>query len=175
MKEKLYIVDGLPAESIRKIVEQQISNFQNKPPKFLLDRGPTMGTEYYEFNTQHEALSDKRVRQALNYAIDRNKIIDKVLKGEAYGPGENGICPPTFSGYDISAIGGYSYDLNKAKELMAEAGYPNGKNFPTIKLELNSGGYKNTSVAFEIQKQLMDNLNVNIDLEVVPFRPKIKR
>ena len=173
-KENLHIVDGLPAESIRKIVEQQIANFQNKPPKFLLDRGPTMGTEYYEFNTQHEALSDKRVRQALNYAIDRNKIIDKVLKGEAYGPGENGICPPTFNGYDISAIGGYSYDLNKAKELMAEAGYPNGMNFPTIKLELNSGGHKNTSVAFEIQKQLMDNLNVNIDLEVVPFAQKIK-
>ncbi|MBL4625753.1 MAG: ABC transporter substrate-binding protein [Flavobacteriales bacterium] len=173
-KENLHIVDGLPAESIRKIVEQQIANFQNKPPKFLLDRGPTMGTEYYEFNTQHEALSDKRVRQALNYAIDRNKIIDKVLKGEAYGPGENGICPPTFSGYDISSISGYTYDLNKAKQLMAEAGYPNGMNFPTIKLELNSGGYKNTSVAFEIQKQLMDNLNVNIDLEVVPFAQKLQ-
>jgi oligopeptide transport system substrate-binding protein len=170
----LDIVDGLPAESIRQIVEQQIANFQNNPPKFLLDRGPTMGTEYYEFNTQNEALSDKRVRQALNYAIDRNKIIDKVLKGEAYGPGENGICPPTFSDYDISNIVGYNYDLEKAKQLMSDAGYPNGINFPTIKLELNSGGYKNTSVAFEIQKQLMDNLNININLEVVPFAQKIK-
>jgi oligopeptide transport system substrate-binding protein len=173
-KENLHIVDGLPAESIREIVEEQIANFQNKPPKFLLDRGPTMGTEYYEFNTQHEALRDKRVRQALNYAIDRNKIIDKVLKGEAYGPGENGICPPTFKGYDIRSINGYTYDIRKAKQLMAQAGYPNGKNFPTIKLELNSGGYKNTNVAFEIQKQLMDNLNVNIDLEVVPFAQKLK-
>ena len=173
-KENLHIVDGLPAESILELVEQQIANFQNKPPKFLLDRGPTMGTEYYQFNTQHVALSDKRVRQALNYAIDRNKIIDKVLKGEAYGPGENGICPPTFNGYDISSINGYTYDVRKAKQLMAQAGYPNGKNFPTIKLELNSGGSKNTNVAFEIQKQLMDNLNVNIDLEVVPFAQKLK-
>ena len=173
-KGNLHIVNGLPAESIREIVEQQIANFQNRPPKFLLDRSPQMGTEYYEFNLNTEILKDKRIRQAINYAIDRNGIIDKILKGEAYGPAENGITPPTFRDYDINNISGYTYQLEKAKLLLAEAGYPGGKGFPTLKLELNSGGYKNTSEAFEIQKQLMDNLGINIDLEVVPFAQKIE-
>lgn len=170
----LHIVNGLPAESIREIVEQQIANFQNKPPKFILDRSPQMGTEYYELNLNSPALKDKRVRQAINYAIDRNGIIDKVLKGEAYGPSENGITPPTFRDYDMSSIKGYTYDVEKAKLLLAEAGFPGGRGFGKLKLELNSGGYKNTSVAFEIQKQLMDNLGINVDLEVVSFNTKIE-
>jgi oligopeptide transport system substrate-binding protein len=170
----LHVVNGLPAESIREIVEQQIANFQNKPPKFILDRSPQMGTEYYELNLNSPALKDKRVRQAINHAIDRNGIIDKVLKGEAYGPAENGITPPTFRDYDINNIKGYNYDVEKARLLLAEAGYPGGRGFSTLKLELNSGGYKNTSVAFEIQKQLMDNLGINIDLEVVSFNQKIE-
>lgn len=173
-KGNLHIVNGLPAESIREIVEQQIANFQNRPPKFILDRSPQMGTEYYELNLKTPVLQDKRVRQALNYAVDRNGIIDKVLKGEAYGPGEMGLTPPTFKDYDINSIKGYNYDVAKAKQLLAEAGFPGGKGFPTLKLELNSGGYKNTSVAFEVQKQLMDNLGINIDLEVVPFAQKIE-
>jgi peptide/nickel transport system substrate-binding protein len=60
-----------------------------------------------------------------------------------------------------------------AKKLLAEAGYPNGKGFPTVKLELNSGGARNSNVAFEVQKQLMDVLGVNIDLEVVPLGQKL--
>ena len=133
-----------------------------------------MGTEYYEMNLNSPALKDKRVRQAINYAIDRNGIIDKILKGEAYGPSENGITPPTFRDYDINSIRGFTYNVEKAKLLLAEAGYPGGRGFATLKLELNSGGYKNTSVAFEIQKQLMDNLGINIDLEVVSFNQKIE-
>jgi oligopeptide transport system substrate-binding protein len=173
-KGNLHLVSGLPAESIRDIVEQQIADFQNKPPKFILDRSPQMATEYYDLNLNSPALKDKRVRQAINYAIDRNAIIDKVLKGEAYGPAENGITPPTFFDYDMNSIKGYYYDPEKAKLLFAEAGYPGGKGFPPLKLQLNSGGYKNTSVAFEVQKQLMDNLGINIDLEVVSFAQKIE-
>ncbi len=174
LQKKLHVVNGLPSESIREIVEEQIANFQSNPPKYILARTPEMATNYYTFNLLKEHFKDIRVRKAINYAIDRNRIIDQVLNGEAYGPGEQGICPPSFSGYDIMKVNGYSYDPDKAKILLAEAGYPNGKNFPTIKLELNSGGYKNTSVAFEVQKQLMDNLNINVDLEVVPFSQKLE-
>ena len=169
----LDVVNGLPSESIREIVEQQIASFQENPPRFLLDRSPEMGTQYYSFNMAKEVFKDVRVRQAFNYAVNRQKIIDQVLKGEAFGPGEFGVSPPSFKGYNIREIKGYTFDIEKAKQLLAEAGYPNGAGFPTVKLELNSGGYKNTSVAFEVQKQLMDHLNINIDLEVVPFAQKL--
>ncbi len=170
----LAMVIGLPSESIKDLVESQISNFQNKPPKFILERSPEMATQYYEFNLTKEPFNNIKVRQAFCYAIDRNKIVEDVLKGEAYGPGINGLCPPSFKGYDISKIQGYDFDAAKAKKLLAEAGYPNGKNFPKVKIELNSGGSKNANVVLEIQKQLMEVLNVNVDFEVVPQKQKLE-
>ncbi|MFH1321928.1 MAG: ABC transporter substrate-binding protein [Bacteroidota bacterium] len=177
-EEKLDMILGLPAESIRDIVEEQIAFFEQKPPKFILERSADMGTQFYEFNLNVHVFNDdfegKKVRQAFSYAIDRNKIIDKVLSGEAYGPGIHGITPPSFKDYDISKIKGYYHNPEKAKQLLAEAGFPNGKNFPTLKLELNSGGFRNTSVAFEVQKQLKHVLNINIELEIVPMSKKLE-
>ncbi|MCX6295481.1 MAG: ABC transporter substrate-binding protein, partial [Bacteroidetes bacterium] len=170
----LDMVIGLPSESIKDLVESQIADFQNKPPRYLLERSPEMASQYYEFNLSKEPFNNIKVRQAFCYAIDRNKIIEDVLKGEAYGPAINGICPPSFKGYDITKITGYDFDAVKAKKLLADAGYPNGKGFPKIKIELNSGGAKNTNVVLEIQKQLMDVLNVNVDFEVVPQKQKME-
>jgi peptide/nickel transport system substrate-binding protein len=169
----LDMVIGLPSESIKDMVESQIADFQNKLPKYVLERSPEMASQYYEFNMTKEPFNNVKVRQAFCYAIDRNKIVDDVLKGEAYGPGVNGISPPSFKGYDITKITGYDFDPDKAKKLLAEAGYPNGKGFPKVKIELNSGGAKNTNVVLEIQKQLMDVLNVNVDFEVVPQKQKM--
>jgi peptide/nickel transport system substrate-binding protein len=170
----LAMVIGLPSESIKDMVESQIADFQNKPPKYVLERSPEMASQYYEFNLTKEPFNNVKVRQAFSYAIDRNKIIEEVLKGEAYGPGTNGLCPPSFKGYDITKITGYDFDAEKAKKLLAEAGYPNGKGFPKVKIELNSGGSKNANVVLEIQKQLMEVLNVNVDFEVVPQKQKLE-
>ncbi|MDQ3046878.1 MAG: ABC transporter substrate-binding protein [Bacteroidota bacterium] len=169
----LAMVIGLPSESIKDLVATQIADFQNKPPKYVLERSPEMASQYYEFNTTKEPFNNVKVRQAFSYAIDRNRIIEDVLKGEAYGPGVNGISPPSFKGYDITKIQGYDFDPEKAKKLLAEAGYPNGKGFPKVKIELNSGGSKNANVVLEIQKQLLEVLNVNVDFEVVPQKQKL--
>ncbi len=173
-KGNLSMVVGLPSESIKDMVEQRISDFQSNPPKYVLERSPEMVTQYYELNLSKAPFNNVKVRQAFSYAINRNKIADEILKGEAYGPGVNGISPPSFKGYDITKITGYDFDAVKAKKLLAEAGYPNGKGFPKVKIELNSGGSKHTNVVLEIQKQLMDVLNVNVDFEVVPLPQKLE-
>jgi len=174
-QEKLDMILGLPAESVRDIVEQHIAYFEKKPPKFILERSADMATHYYEFNmTEFNIFQDKKVRQAFCYAIDRNRIIQEVLSNEAYGPGIYGITPPSFKGYDITKIKGYDYNPEKAKKLFVEAGYSNGKDFPDVKLELNSGGFRNTSVAFEIQKQLRNVLNINIELDIVSMSQKLE-
>jgi oligopeptide transport system substrate-binding protein len=169
---ELDIIIGLPSEKIKDVVEEQIADFSNVPPKFILGRTPEMITSYFEFNLTRDMFKDVRIRRAFSYAIDREKIVDDVLRGEAYGPGEFGLTPPTFPGYDVNQVKGYSYDREKARELMAEAGYPDGKGFPSVKLVVNSGGAKNTKIAFEIQKQLMDVLNVSLDIDVVPIAKK---
>jgi len=165
---KYDFISSIPANQLKQIVEENIKDFTGKDPKYVLERNAEMITQYYLFNTHKKPFDDVRVRQAINYGIDREKLIERVLFGQAYGPASNGIVPPTFDFYRSSTIEGYNFDLEKAKKLLAEAGYPDGKGFPEVKLIVNSGNMRNNTVAGEIQKQLMMNLNVNLTFESLP-------
>ena len=96
------------------------------------------------------------------------------MNREAYGPGSYGISPQSLIGYDVTKITGYTFDPEKAKKLLEEAGYPNGKGFPDIRIELNSGGAKHSKVVEEIKNQLQEVLNVNVDYDIVPFAQKLE-
>jgi oligopeptide transport system substrate-binding protein len=168
------VVLGLPSESVRTLVEKQIEQFKNKTIGYVLERTPEMASNYYEFNLSKPPFNDIHVRKAFCYAIDRNKIIDDVLKGEAYGPGIYGVSPPSFKEYDISKIKGYDFNPDMANRLFYESGYKDKKSFPSVKVILNSGGAKNTKVALEIQKQLMDVLGVRVDFEVKTIAQKME-
>ncbi|MDX8046718.1 glutathione ABC transporter substrate-binding protein [Gracilibacillus sp. S3-1-1] len=92
-------------------------------PEASLLQEPSVSVSYIGFNTQKEPFDDERVRQALSMAVDKDQIIDGVMNGvglPAIGP----IAPPVF-GYDAD-IEGLPYDVEKAKELLAEAGYEDG-------------------------------------------------
>ena len=73
-------------------------------------------------NVTHGPLADKRVRQAIRYAIDYEGIVGKILGGA--GKQINTIIPEGFAGYESRII--YKTDLNKARELMKEAGQAQG-------------------------------------------------
>jgi peptide/nickel transport system substrate-binding protein len=92
-------------------------------PRFevLQQVGPHIWWITLDMNNEH--LADKRVRQALNYAIDREAITNDILKGTgvpAYGP-----IPPGLAGYDPE-LTSYTYDPERARELLAEAGFADG-------------------------------------------------
>ncbi|MDP3567636.1 ABC transporter substrate-binding protein [Sediminibacterium sp.] len=161
-------IGSVPSNQLRQVVEENIKSFKGNPALFILDQRPEMGTSYYVFNVNHPPFNNIKLRQAINYGIDRAKIIDRVLNGQAYGPAINGIVPPTFDFYKSYSIKGYDLDIEKAKKLLAEAGYPNGKGLAEIQLIVNSGNSRNNTVAGEIQKQLKNNLNINITFESLP-------
>jgi len=104
-------------------------------PEFNFDyvRQPWLNTVYLGVQLDKEMpggknnqLSDnKKLRQALNYAIDRDKIIKYVLKFKGH-PAVNGPIPIGMPGFSDSTKG-YTYDPAKAKQLLTEAGYPDGK------------------------------------------------
>lgn len=86
-------------------------------------KGPRAGTYYYCLNMDIEPLDDVRIRKAIQMSIDRETILEKLYNSE--GNVVHGIIPPGVLGYnpDIEVI---EYNPEKAKELIAQAGYPNG-------------------------------------------------
>ncbi|MCU7817248.1 MAG: ABC transporter substrate-binding protein, partial [Candidatus Thiodiazotropha sp. (ex Rostrolucina anterorostrata)] len=92
-------------------------------PNIQLIQQAGLNVGYLALNTQKKPYDDKRVRQAMNYAINRDEIIEAVY-GSAGQPAKNPI-PPTMWSYNDS-IQAYPYDVNKAKALLSEAGYPDG-------------------------------------------------
>jgi peptide/nickel transport system substrate-binding protein len=171
MDNKLDVITDLPSESIKEIVATQISDFQDKPVKYILERHPQLSTSFLSFNTSVAPFDNIKVRKAIGMAINKKRIVEDVLKGEAFAPGEHGIVPPALKNYDYSSIIGLEYDLKKAKQLLSDAGFPNGKDFPTI-LFTTSKGNSSVRVGLEIQKQLLANLNINVEISSVPLAEK---
>ncbi len=120
---------------------------------------PFFSTYYYLFNTLAPPLDQQEVRQALAMSIDRQQIVDKITKaGElpAYS-----FTPPDTNDYTATAR--VEYDVERARALLAEAGYPGGAGFPPIELMYNtSEGHRRIAIA--IQQMWKTNLNINVTL-----------
>ena len=160
---KLDIIVGVSPESVKEIVESQISDFKNATTKFVLERSQKNITSYLNLNTAIAPFNRVKIRQAIAMAINKTKIVDKVLKGEAFSPGNHGMVPPAIKNYNFSSVIGHEYNVVKAKKLLAKAGYPEGKRFPTVKFSTGKGNIS-VRVALEIQKQLLANLNINVEI-----------
>ncbi len=93
---------------------------QNSNIKVL--SGPSNTQFYIGINLQEEKYQDINVRHAMNHAINKDQIIAQIIDG--YGRIADSSIAPGVYGHSAQTI--YEYDVNKAKELMAEAGYPNG-------------------------------------------------
>ncbi len=170
-KGNLDMVFGIPTENIKDILFELRNAPENKP--FQLQVIPAMGLFYLGYLHPVPPFNDTRVCLAFNYAIDRKKIVDYVLQGDG-APANYGVVPtsPTFinMGYIASNIKGYNFNPDLAKKLLAEAGYPNGKNFPQITLQIYSGGGdRNALIAQTIQSMLNESLNLNINIETLPL------
>ncbi|KXX67903.1 ABC transporter substrate-binding protein [Flammeovirga sp. SJP92] len=166
-KGELDMMYRIPTEDIIDILTESDESSANY--KYRLQRVPEMSTQFLALNNQSKVFSDVNVRKAFNYAIDRQRILEYILNGEGYMEGYNGITPPVFKNYDIGEIRGYSMNIDSAKYYLAKAGYPNGKGFPKITLDLNTEGEQYSNVALEVKKQLKDKLNINIELKFSPF------
>lgn len=125
----------------------------------LLRSAPYYATYFYRFNTTIVPLNDVRVRQALAYSIDRKQITEKVTKG-GQQPAYN--LTPSSPAYTPTAK--LPYDPEKARGLLAEAGFPNGEGFPTLTILYNTFE-DHKKIALVIQEMWKRELNVDITLE----------
>lgn len=172
---RLLLIDGLPPSRITSMLEGRMEDFNSTPPQLILRRKPLLATQYYEFNLLYEPFQDVRVRRALSHAVDRNAIVREVLNNQAHSIGDGGIVPPSaFNGYNASEVKkvSCSFDPEKARALLAAAGYPDGKGFPTLDLKFNIGTI-HSGVADMFARQMKKHLNINVNLDGLTFEDKL--
>lgn len=137
----------------------------------LLNTVLTMNTTMIEFNTTKKPLDDPRVRKALSLAIDRKTIVENITKGGEKAAG--GLVaygfPDAEQGKDFREVGGDYYpvdraDVETAKKLLAEAGYPDGKGFPKLTYIFNDRS-TNKEIAQALQQMWKQNLGIDVELK----------
>lgn len=157
---------GVPDQDWDRVMNRDRTLKQPYASRYLLDTSPTWSVMYYGFDmTQPPFGPNKKLRQALNYAIDRGTIVKEIDRGvgaPAYGPIPRGL-----PGYD-PLNKRYGYNPGRAKELLAEAGYPDGKGLEEIVLYVSPPGDTpdRTSVAVLEQLRL---IGVKVRLKQQPW------
>ncbi len=130
--------------------------FEADPPRNDFNPDAQFGTYFYNFNTSRKPFDDPRVRQALVMALDRREIVTTACAGELTA---QSMTPPGLPNYTPPECEGTN--LEKAKALLAEAGYPNGTGFPKIEILYNYEQQHQT-IAELIRKQWRRGLGIDV-------------
>jgi oligopeptide transport system substrate-binding protein len=120
---------------------------------------PYLGTYFYLINTRRPPVDDPRVRRALSMSIDRDTLMDTVLQKSAV-PAYS-ITPPGTLGYQPPKT--FSYDPDMARQLLAEAGYPDGEGWPGVEIVYNTQE-AHRKIAVAVQQMWKDELNIDVTI-----------
>lgn len=147
---QLHFTQSIPLEKIPVYLAMENSPYV---------QAPYLGTYFYLVNTNRPPMDDVRVRRALSMAVDRDSLMSSVMQNSAYSA--YSITPPGTLGYQPPKT--FSYDVEKARELLAEAGYPNGEGWPGAELIYNTQE-SHRKIAVAIQQMWKDALNIEITI-----------
>ncbi len=141
------------------IATTEVVDLMKKVNPAVLRQEPYAGTFFMRYNISRKPLSDVRVRQALSLAVDRETLSNQVFRGfkPAYA-----ITPP-MGDYQPPRVG--VYDPEKAKRLLAEAGYPDGKGFPRLSILIPSSSETGANSSQAIQSMWQKTLGVQVGIE----------
>ncbi len=170
---KLDMVSGADVMNKDMVLDEQGLVLDKYKDSFSLQRSPFMKTDYMGFLLDGKLevmkgspLMDKRVRQALNYSVDKVKMIRYLRKGIGT-PAHSGFIPKGMPSYNDSTVVGYSYDPDKARKLLEDAGYPGGKGIPQIIMNITPP-YQQLSEFMEVQMEDAGfDIRININQTVV--------
>lgn len=170
VKGNLDLVSGIDASYKDELLTTSGELRDKYKGQFELYRQPYLNTEYLAFlvDTTKEVLHnsplrDKRIRQAINYGFDRHKMM-RYLRNNIGEPATSGMIPEGLNAFDPGKIPGYEFNPEKAASLLTEAGYPNGKGLPPIKLQTNASYL---DLCEYIQGEL-SSLGMDVQVEVSP-------
>ena len=148
--EQLHYTAAVPLDKIPDYRERSDSSYV---------QAAYLGTYYYLINTDRPPVDNVLVRRALSYALDRDTLTRTVLQDTAI-PAYS-ITPPDTLGYNPPQL--FEYDTTKARELLAEAGYPNGKGWPGLEIIYNTQE-AHRKIAVAVQQMWKRELNIDVTI-----------
>ncbi len=147
---RLHLTSSVPANKIPLLKEQSSDQLR-------ID--PYLGTYYYQLNVTRPPFNDPRVREALALAIDRQLIVEKVTQGgqqPATGYVPQGVV-------DYAPLQAVSYDPERARQLLAEAGFPGGAGFPKKEILINTSE-DHRRIGEAIQAMWKEHLGIDVGI-----------
>ena len=147
---QLHITSTVPSSQMLRLKTSE-------DPAFRLT--PFFGTYYYEFNNKQPPFDDSRVRRALAYAIDRDQIVEFIAQGNQEVA--RSFIPPGAGQYTPSTK--FNPDLDRARELLAEAGFPGGEGFPSTEITFNTSD-AHRAIAEAVQQMWKTELGIDVTL-----------
>jgi peptide/nickel transport system substrate-binding protein len=164
------LLSGLDGSYKDELLTQQGELKDTYKDKLELRKVPFLKTDYIAFylderneKIKNSPLRIKQIRQAINYGFNREEMV-RYLRNNIGQAAHAGFIPMGMPGFDPAKVKGYRYDPDKARDLLYQAGFPDGKGLPEITLSTTSA-YLDLSEY--IQKQL-NEIGVKIKIEVLP-------
>jgi peptide/nickel transport system substrate-binding protein len=143
------VVAEVPTTDMNKVTDSSDLTLYEKP---------STRTDFFEMNTEKAPFDNILVRQAMNYAIDKEAVL--IVSIEGAGIQAESVLAPSFLGYKA---GPYKYDPKKAKELLAKAGYADG-----FDMTITTSGDDRKRIAEVIQASLME-VGINASIEMLEW------
>ncbi len=163
--QKLDYLFGLESSYVNELVTSngELQPAQREKLNFI--KNPYLNTEYLGINLQYEKatpLKNKKIRQALNYAINRREML-RALRNNVGKPAFSGFTPVGLPSFDAEVVKGYNYNPDKARSLLAEAGFPEGKGLSEITLN-TSQDYLDLCTYLARQ---WEEVGINVKIEIL--------
>lgn len=127
---------------------------------------------YVGFNVQKEPVDNKELRHAISHAIDREAIVEALYAG--YGTPAVNPLPPNYLGYN-DEVEGYQYDVEKAKELLAEAGYEDGLEIELWTMPVARPYMPDPETVAEIIQNNLAEINVDVNIIREEWAPYLEK
>jgi peptide/nickel transport system substrate-binding protein len=146
-----------PLDTIKVAESPQAKVVKSKDPNFLCG--------FFNQRKRNSKWKDIRLRKAVNYALNRDELLKYAAKGNAYNIG--GFIPPESSGYNPN-LTLYTYDIGKARSLLAEAGYPDG-------FEMRLVAWEAWGLEGQIISKMLERIGLKVKVEIINYFESLRK
>jgi oligopeptide transport system substrate-binding protein len=169
----LDMISGADAMNRDMVLDKEGSLKKELRETIILQKSPFMKTDYMGFlvdpsleSVKNSPLKNKLVRQAMNYALDKEKMI-KYLRHNIGIPATSGFVPAGMPSFNAGKVKGYTYDPDKARQLLEKAGFPGGKGLDEIVMQITP---QHLQISEYMEKQFEDvgfKVKINVNQPIV--------